>query len=67
MMNIVLNGVPRQVPDGIMLADLLEQMKLDARTVVAEVSGAIVPRERFAATVLHADAKVELVRLLGGG
>lgn len=66
-MTIVLNGEQRQVDDGMSLAELVARLNLDARTVVAEVSGVIVPRERFAATVLHADDKVELVSLVGGG
>lgn len=49
------------------LADLLRHLTLDAAAVVAEVNGAIVPRENFAQHSLKDGDIVELVRFVGGG
>ena len=49
------------------LADLLRHLALDAAAVVAEVNGAIVPRENFALHPLKNGDSIELVRFVGGG
>ena len=49
------------------LADLLRHLTLAAAAVVAEVNGAIVPRENFAQHSLKDGDIVELVRFVGGG
>lgn len=49
------------------LAELLAQMKIDQATVVAEIDGAIVPREAFATTRLADGMTLELVRFVPGG
>jgi thiamine biosynthesis protein ThiS len=49
------------------LSALLDHLKLDPETVVAEVNGAIIPKENFSAAPLCAGDSVELVRFVGGG
>lgn len=49
------------------LADLLQLMKIDQATVVAEIDGDIVPRTDFAQTRLAEGMKLELVRFVPGG
>lgn len=69
MTALKINGVERPFPQGLpaSLADLLEQLQVDAATVVAEVDGRIVERKDFSATSLGAGQSVELIRLIGGG
>jgi thiamine biosynthesis protein ThiS len=49
------------------LAELLAQMHIDEATVVAEVDGAIVPRDAFGQTSLADGMILELVRFVPGG
>jgi thiamine biosynthesis protein ThiS len=49
------------------LAELLEVLKVNAATVVAEVDGVIIDRAKFAETKLVGGQSVELVRFVGGG
>ena len=65
-----INGVDREFPAGQMpktIADLLEQLRVEAATVVAEVDGLIVEREKFAHTKLSKGQSIELVRFVPGG
>ncbi|HBG77992.1 MAG TPA: thiamine biosynthesis protein ThiS [Phycisphaerales bacterium] len=49
------------------LADLLDIMKVDAATVVAEIDGQIIKKNDFSSAKLSAGQKIELIRLVGGG
>jgi len=65
-----INGVDREFAAGQMpktIAQLLEQLRIEAATVVAEVDGLIVEREKFAHTKLSKGQSVELVRFVPGG
>ena len=66
-MLVKVNGTPRNCPAGCTLAQLVADLRLDHTAVVAEVSGAIVPRDRYAGTMLQEHDSVELVRFVGGG
>ncbi|MCD4830365.1 MAG: sulfur carrier protein ThiS [Anaerohalosphaeraceae bacterium] len=49
------------------LAGLLEHLKVDEATVVAEIDGDIISRSDFVETVLADGQKIELIKLVGGG
>jgi sulfur carrier protein len=49
------------------LKALLDVLKVDEATVVAEVNGQIVPRSGFQNAILKDGYKIELVRFVGGG
>jgi len=49
------------------LADLLDIMKVDAATVVAEIDGQIIKKNDFSSAKLSAGQKIELIRIVGGG
>lgn len=49
------------------VAALLGELGVDAATVVAEVDGQIVEREKFTATELRDGQRIELVRFVPGG
>ncbi|UOS98279.1 sulfur carrier protein ThiS [Xanthomonas arboricola] len=66
-MNIQLNGTPRDIPDDLLLATLLEQEGLAQRRVAVEINGEIVSRGRHATHPLRAGDVVEIVHALGGG
>ena len=66
-MDIILNGEPRRVPGPSSLADLLQHLGLDPRTVVVELNRSIVRRVNLSATPLAPGDSVELVHFVGGG
>lgn len=66
-MSIYLNGEPREVPDGITLAGLVDWMKLAADRVAVERNLEIVPRSQWGETRLNAGDRLEVVNFVGGG
>ncbi len=66
-MRITVNGKSVECPDGSSLADLLQQLELDSRTVVVEHNRNIVAAADLAEVRPTEGDVVELVRLVGGG
>ncbi|PYO05744.1 MAG: thiamine biosynthesis protein ThiS [Gemmatimonadetes bacterium] len=65
---LTVNGAERRIPSGWMLADLLESLKVDARTVVIERNRTILrDRSSFDSLDLAADDEIEIVHFVGGG
>lgn len=64
-----INGQEKTFEQGLpeTLAQLLDAMKIDAATVVAEIDGQIIERAAFAQTALKAGQTIELIRFVGGG
>ena len=65
-----INGNERQFKAGSLpetLTALLKHLNLNAATVVAEIDGNIVERDKFAETKLSDGQRIELVRFVGGG
>ena len=46
-MNLIINGKPEQLPDGITAAQLIEQLGLADQRLAMEVNREIVPRSAF--------------------
>jgi len=66
MGKLIVNGKETEFGSGT-LAELLEQLKVDAATVVAEVDGHIVEREKFCQMELADRQRIELIRFVPGG
>jgi sulfur carrier protein len=64
---VVINGEPRQVPDGTTVAALITELGLGDRRVAVERNREVVPRAEHATTVLASGDRVELVTFVGGG
>ena len=64
-----INGVEKRFPNGLpqTLTELLEELHIDAATVVAEIDGKIIAKENFSKTPLAYDQNIELIRFVGGG
>jgi thiamine biosynthesis protein ThiS len=66
-MNIHLNGEPRDVPDGVTIAQLLELLEVRMKGVAVERNLDVIPRVAHATTSLAEGDRVEVVTLVGGG
>ena len=66
-MRITVNGGPRELPDGLGLVALIEQLGLRPGTVVVEHNGEALVRSELAGVVLADGDRIELVRAVAGG
>jgi len=67
VIDLIVNGEPRQVSGGSTIADLVSGLGSDPRTVAVERNGDLVPRVQFAGTPLAAGDRIEVVRFVQGG
>lgn len=66
-MKLQINGEQRELPDGLTLAELLEQLAMKADRVAVELNREIVRREAWAQTRLQPGDRLEIVQFVGGG
>jgi thiamine biosynthesis protein ThiS len=66
-MEIIINGQPRQVPEGQRVLDLLASLELDPARLALELDGRILQSSYWGETVLHPGARLEIVHFVGGG
>jgi sulfur carrier protein len=68
-MNILLNGEPTAVGDGVTVRQLLEDLDVPggARGVAVAVDAAVVPRGEWDTTTIDDGARVEVLRAIQGG
>jgi thiamine biosynthesis protein ThiS len=62
-----INGDPRDFPDGLTVAALVELLGMKADRVAVELNLEIVPRANWQATQLKDGDKLEIVHFVGGG
>ena len=66
-MNIILNGITRDVPDKLSASELLLSLDLAEKRLALEVNEEIVPRSTFDKYTINPGDKVEIVHAIGGG
>ncbi len=66
-MLVTVNGESRDVAADLTVGELIKQLALNPKTVVAQRNGEIVPRESFHAVRLNDGDEVDIVRFVGGG
>ena len=64
---VSVNGEPRQVRAGSSIAEMLEQIGIDAAKVAVERNLEIVPRSTLAETKVEDGDDFEIVTFVGGG
>ena len=64
---ISINGEQREIADGLDVSALLETLGIDGRKVAVERNLEIVPKSRYAETVLKPRDQLEIVQFVGGG
>ncbi len=67
VISLTLNGEPHALPPATSVAALIERLGHAGRRIAIERNGEIVPRSRFADTVLEDGDTVEIVVAVGGG
>lgn len=67
MLQIVVNGEERAVPEGTTVAGLLADLGLEEQHVAVEANREIVPRAEHAARALADGDALEIVTFVGGG
>ena len=67
MIDIVVNGEVRSIPEGQTILNLLAQLQLDPARVAVEMDRRIVKQPSWTETVLRAGAQLEIVQFVGGG
>jgi sulfur carrier protein len=65
-MTVTLNGEPKQLPDGITAAELVQSLHAERGSAIA-VDGVVVPRHQWSGFVLHDGQQVEVVTAVQGG
>lgn len=66
-MQIVLNGEPREVAEGLTVLGLLNSLGLDPGRVAVELDALILKKPDWPHRTLHPGARLEIVHFVGGG
>ena len=66
-MIIFLNGEPRDIDPNVTLGGVLQSIGFDSETVILELNGEILPRDRVQKTELNESDAVEVISFVGGG
>jgi thiamine biosynthesis protein ThiS len=64
---ILVNGEPYQIAESSQVSDLVSELKLPPERVAIELNLSILPRAKWAETVLNTGDKLEIVQFVGGG
>ena len=67
MVTIQVNGEAREVPNGLNVTQLVDQLGLTANRLAIERNLEIIPRGRWPTTPVSAGDRFEIVHLVGGG
>ncbi len=66
-MQIIVNGIQRDIPDRFSAAELITRMGLAGKRIALEVNEEIVPRSTYLDYFLSANDQVEIINAIGGG
>jgi sulfur carrier protein len=64
---IVVNGSPKRVPEGLGVAGLLGWLAIDPARVAVELNRSIVRKQEWNTTKVEGGAQLEIVWFVGGG
>jgi len=64
---VIANGKPRMVEEGVTVDGLIRSLGLDPRYVIVERNGEPVERKRYGEVALEEGDRLELVRAVAGG
>ena len=67
LMNILLNGEAREIAEGTLLSQLIEQLDLHGKRLAVEINKEIIPRSQHAEYAIKDGDNIEIVHAIGGG
>ena len=67
MLDLKINGEPRQFPTLLTVTGLIDQLGYTGKRIAVERNGEIVPKSQHATTELAAGDQLEIVVAVGGG
>ena len=66
-MNVIVNGKPIEVPDGLTVDGLLARLNVRREYTAVALNREVTPKHQYAQSVLRDGDRVEIVRPMGGG
>ena len=66
-MTVIVNGKPKECPEGASLAQFIEALQLKSDRVAVELNRQIAARNRWTETPLREGDRLEIVHFVGGG
>jgi len=66
-MQLIINGAPREVPEAMTAAQLIELLGLSNKRLALEANCEIVPRSTFETHTFRPGDQIEIVQAIGGG
>jgi thiamine biosynthesis protein ThiS len=66
-MQVVVNGTRKEVPPGMNLSQLLDQLKVQPERVAVEVNLKIIHRQQYGQVLLNEGDQIEIIGFVGGG
>ncbi len=66
-MNIILNGQKYNIENNITLKQMLINLNIEQKNIIAEVNGEVVTKDDFSNKIINENDIIELVRFVGGG
>ncbi len=67
VIEVKVNGKPRQVAANSTLPSLLEELQIDRRMIAVAYNGDVIPRDSYDGVTLKDGDTLEVVRMVGGG
>jgi len=67
MLELKINGEPRQFSEALTVAGLIDQLGYTGKRIAVERNGEIVPKSQHATTALATGDQLEIVVAVGGG
>jgi len=66
-MRVIINGKPKEAPEGTSVLALLQELKLKPDATIVELNHAVLDQKVFGDVTLSEGDRLELVRIVGGG
>jgi sulfur carrier protein len=66
-MRILLNGEPKDVPEGVNLEGLLQMFSLPRERVAVEQNREVIRRADWQSTPVNDEDRIEVIHFVGGG
>ena len=66
-MNVKINGETHTFNDNITLENIIKNLNITISSIVAEVNGQVITKEKFSNTIIKDNDVIELIKFVGGG